>query len=101
MCMCVSSYLNVSDEELCRRLDGRFGINDFLDGTCPVHSLIEMLGEQPVAVLPPIHCDAPVAWNTHNAVEFNIILTNEVELIKVKKEACSTGVFLTWDTPHI
>lgn len=55
------TYLDVSNQELCWRFHRRFGINDLLDGTGPMHGLVEMLGVQPVTVLPPVHCDAPVA----------------------------------------
>lgn len=65
VCVCCEAHLDVSYQELCRCFHWCFGINDFLDGTCPVHGLIEVLGVQPVAVLPPIYCDAPVAWEKH------------------------------------
>lgn len=61
MLVCCVANLNVSDQELCWRFHWCFGVNDFLDGTCPVHSLIEVLGIQPVAVLPTVYCDTPVA----------------------------------------
>lgn len=57
--MCVS-HLDVSDQELSGRLHGGFCVDDLLDSAGPVHSLVEVLGVQPVAVLTPIHCDAPV-----------------------------------------
>lgn len=63
--LCVSvcvTHLDVSNKELCWCFHWRFGINDLLNGTSPVHCLIEVLGVQPVAVFAPIYCDAPVAW---------------------------------------
>lgn len=60
VCVCVA-YLDVLDQELGRRFHRRFGVDDLLDGTRPVHSFVEVLGVQPVAVLPPVHRDAPVA----------------------------------------
>lgn len=55
------THLDVSDEELRRCFHRCFGIDDLLDGAGPVHSLVEVLGVEPVAVLPPVHRDAPVA----------------------------------------
>lgn len=61
LCVWFVTHLNISNEELCWCFHRCFGVNDLLYGTGPVHSLIEVLGIQPVAVLPSIYCDAPVA----------------------------------------
>lgn len=70
--LCCVTHLDVSNQELRWRFHWCFGINDLLDGTCPVHSLVEMLGVQPVTVLPPIYCDAPVAWTKHRQIIISI-----------------------------
>lgn len=59
--MCCVMYLNISDQKLGWRFHRGFGVDNFLDGTCPVNSLVEVLGVQPIAVLPPVYCYAPVA----------------------------------------
>ncbi len=68
--VCSWTHLDVPNQELCWRFHWCFSIYDFLDGTCPVNGLIEVLGVQPVAVLPPIYCDAPVAWKKQTTTHF-------------------------------
>lgn len=58
----VNTHLNISNQELRWSFYWCLCVNDLLDGTGPVHSLIEVLGVQPVAVLSPIYCDVPEAW---------------------------------------
>lgn len=65
LCAGCVGYLYVSDQELRRCFHRCFGVNDLLDGTRPVHGLVEVLAVQPVAVLSAINCDAPVAWKKH------------------------------------
>ena len=60
MAKCVRvSHLYVSDQELGGGFHRSFGVYDLLDGTGPVHGFVEVLGVESVAVLPPIHRDAP------------------------------------------
>lgn len=56
------THLNISNEEQCWRFHWCFGIDDLLDAAGPVHGLVKVFGVEPVAVLPPIHRDAPVAF---------------------------------------
>lgn len=55
------THLNISNKELCWCVYWCLCIDDLLDGTCPVHGLIEVPGVQSVTMLSPIYCDVPEA----------------------------------------
>lgn len=61
-------YLDVSYEELSGGLHRCFAVDDLLYGTRPVHGLVEVFGEESVAVFPSEHSQTPITYDTETRV---------------------------------
>lgn len=87
------THLNISNEEQCRRFHRCFGIDDLLDAAGPVHGLVEVLGVEPVAVLPSIHRDAPVAFKKNRNAQGGVDTLGHISrthTVKEDRESSST-----------
>lgn len=54
-------HLDVPDEPLGGRVDGRLAVDDVLDGVGPARGLVQQLAVETVRVFPAVHDHVPVA----------------------------------------
>lgn len=68
-----ASYLDVLDELLCWRVDGRFGVDDVLNGVGPTRGLIQQLTVQAVRVFTAVHDHIPVACQEEETKTISLV----------------------------
>lgn len=97
----MSSYpphLNVLNQLLGGGVDWGLGVSHILNGAGPPGGLVEQLGVEPIAVLPSIHSDVPVACNSSIA-HTSVLTGDQGDIVPLESQKAST-IRSRWH-PHL
>lgn len=82
-------HLNVLNQLLGGGVDRGLGVSHILNGAGPPGGLVEQLGVEPIAVLPSVHGDVPVACNSSIA-HTSVLTCDQRDVLALQSQKAST-----------
>lgn len=78
-------HLNVLNQLLGGGVDRGLGVSHILNGAGPPGGLVEQLGVEPIAVLPSVHGDVPVACNSSIA-HMSVLTCDQGDILALESQ---------------